>query len=303
MNDALVIEVVRKTVTVDCAVEEAFRIFTADAHELVAGRGPLDPRGREARSCSSRERAARCTRSSDAASADTGRRSSSGSRRADSCSRGRSLRASWAPRSRCASCPRTRHTRVELEHRGWERVAAGAADKRDSYDTGWESRPREVRRPRLDASASRPEAPRRAVSQRHEPAKPLAPTGRRRSPARSTAGRRAASRRGCAPGARARAARGTRPGRRPCRRTRCMRGSKSRAIASSRSRAPCEVGRPEIARAARRSAGGVRQPDAEGEQLRCSCGSNRRGVNPAAWSSRQKSFRGLAKAAPAAALA
>ncbi len=31
MNDALVIEVVRKTVTVDCAVEEAFRIFTADA--------------------------------------------------------------------------------------------------------------------------------------------------------------------------------------------------------------------------------------------------------------------------------
>ena len=31
MSDALVIEVVRKTVTVDCAVEEAFRIFTADA--------------------------------------------------------------------------------------------------------------------------------------------------------------------------------------------------------------------------------------------------------------------------------
>ena len=31
MNDALVIEVVRKTVTVDCAVEEAFRIFTTDA--------------------------------------------------------------------------------------------------------------------------------------------------------------------------------------------------------------------------------------------------------------------------------
>ena len=31
MNDALVIEVVRKTVTVDCSVEEAFRIFTTDA--------------------------------------------------------------------------------------------------------------------------------------------------------------------------------------------------------------------------------------------------------------------------------
>ena len=31
MNDALVIEVVRKSITVDCAVEEAFRIFTTDA--------------------------------------------------------------------------------------------------------------------------------------------------------------------------------------------------------------------------------------------------------------------------------
>ena len=31
MKDALVIEVVRKTITVDCAVEEAFRVFTADA--------------------------------------------------------------------------------------------------------------------------------------------------------------------------------------------------------------------------------------------------------------------------------
>ena len=30
MNDALVIEVVRKTVTVDCAVEHAFRVFTAE---------------------------------------------------------------------------------------------------------------------------------------------------------------------------------------------------------------------------------------------------------------------------------
>ena len=31
MSDGLVLEVIRKTVTVDCAVEEAFRIFTADA--------------------------------------------------------------------------------------------------------------------------------------------------------------------------------------------------------------------------------------------------------------------------------
>ena len=31
MSDALVIEAVRKTITVDCVVEEAFRVFTADA--------------------------------------------------------------------------------------------------------------------------------------------------------------------------------------------------------------------------------------------------------------------------------
>ena len=31
MSESIVIEVVRKTVTVDCTVEEAFRVFTADA--------------------------------------------------------------------------------------------------------------------------------------------------------------------------------------------------------------------------------------------------------------------------------
>jgi uncharacterized protein YndB with AHSA1/START domain len=31
MNDVAVIEIVRKSVTVDCAVEEAFRVFTAEA--------------------------------------------------------------------------------------------------------------------------------------------------------------------------------------------------------------------------------------------------------------------------------
>ena len=31
MSDALVIEAVRKTITVDCIVEEAFRVFTTDA--------------------------------------------------------------------------------------------------------------------------------------------------------------------------------------------------------------------------------------------------------------------------------
>ena len=31
MNESLVSEVIRKTVTVDCVVEEAFRVFTSDA--------------------------------------------------------------------------------------------------------------------------------------------------------------------------------------------------------------------------------------------------------------------------------
>ena len=31
MSDALVIEAIRKTITVDCVVEEAFRVFTTDA--------------------------------------------------------------------------------------------------------------------------------------------------------------------------------------------------------------------------------------------------------------------------------
>ena len=29
-------------------------------------------------------------------------------------------------------------TRVELEHRGWERLAEGGAEKRANYDTGWD---------------------------------------------------------------------------------------------------------------------------------------------------------------------
>jgi uncharacterized protein YndB with AHSA1/START domain len=29
-------------------------------------------------------------------------------------------------------------TRVELEHRGWDAIAEEAAEKRDSYDTGWD---------------------------------------------------------------------------------------------------------------------------------------------------------------------
>ena len=117
MNDALVIEVVRKTVTVDCAVEEAFRIFTKDAmswwpvasHSIhgTVSEIVFEPRvGGEVYEVV------------DRASAATGRPCSSGSRRAGSSSPGTSSTSVTSPRSRCGSSPQTGGRGVELEHRG-----------------------------------------------------------------------------------------------------------------------------------------------------------------------------------------
>jgi uncharacterized protein YndB with AHSA1/START domain len=137
MNDALVIEVVRKTVTVDCAVEEAFRVFTADAmswwpvarhsiHETVS-EIVFEPRvGGEVYEV------------------------------ADSGERGHwATVLEWEPPSRLLLAwnilereenltelevrfvDADGRTRVELEHRGWENVELDAPAKRDSYDTGW----------------------------------------------------------------------------------------------------------------------------------------------------------------------
>jgi uncharacterized protein YndB with AHSA1/START domain len=137
MNDALVIEVVRKTVTVDCAVEEAFRIFTADAvswwpverhsiHETVS-EIVFEPHvGGEVYEV------------------------------ADSGERGHwATVLEWEPPSRLVLAwnileregnltelevrflDADGRTRVELEHRGWENVELDAPGKRDSYDTGW----------------------------------------------------------------------------------------------------------------------------------------------------------------------
>jgi uncharacterized protein YndB with AHSA1/START domain len=138
MSDALVIEVVRKTVTVDCTVEEAFRVFTADAiswwpveshsiHQAVSeivfepheGGGVYEV--------------------------------------SESGERGHwATVVEWNPPSRLLLAWNIRNaeseptevevrflpegdgTRVELEHRGWERLAEGGAEKRGNYDTGWE---------------------------------------------------------------------------------------------------------------------------------------------------------------------
>ncbi len=138
MNDAVVIEVVRKSITVDCAVEEAFRIFTADAlswwpveshtiHQNVA-EIVFEPHvGGEVYEV------------------------------AESGERGHwATVLEWDPPSRLVLAwnilrreddateleirflPESGATRVELEHRGWERVAEAAAEKRGNYDSGWD---------------------------------------------------------------------------------------------------------------------------------------------------------------------
>lgn len=138
MSDALVIEVVRKTVTVDCTVQEAFRIFTTDAlswwpveshsiHEQVQ-EIVFEPReGGEVYEVSTEGERGHWATVLD-----------------------------WEPPHRLvlawnilnADAEPTEvevrflaaegGTRVELEHRGWERLAEAGAEKRESYDTGWD---------------------------------------------------------------------------------------------------------------------------------------------------------------------
>lgn len=139
MSESMTIEVVRKTVTVDCAVEEAFRVFTSDAiawwpveshsiHESVR-EIVFEPRvgGEVYEVAESGERGHWAT----------------------------VLR--WEPPGRLVLAwnilerdpepteleirfvPEGEGTRVELEHRGWERLAERAAEKRANYDDGWET--------------------------------------------------------------------------------------------------------------------------------------------------------------------
>jgi uncharacterized protein YndB with AHSA1/START domain len=138
MSDALVIEVVRKTVTVECAVEEAFRIFTADAlswwpveshsiHETVSEIVFEPGVGGEVYEVST------------------------------SGERGHwATVLEWEPPGRLVLAwnilnaeasptevevrflPEGGGTRVELEHRGWERLAEAGETKRASYDSGWD---------------------------------------------------------------------------------------------------------------------------------------------------------------------
>jgi uncharacterized protein YndB with AHSA1/START domain len=139
MSDALVIEAVRKTVTVDCVVEEAFRVFTADAiswwptetHSLYEGKV------REI-VFEEREGGEVYELSSDGEKGHW------------------ATVVAWEPPDRIVLAWNVANadalatevevrftadgdgTRVDLEHRGWEALAEDGAEKRANYDTGWD---------------------------------------------------------------------------------------------------------------------------------------------------------------------
>lgn len=138
MSDSLVIEVVRKVVTVDCAVEEAFRVFTADAMSW----WPVDTHsihGGEVREVVFEPEVGGEVYEVSAAG-EKGHWATV---------------LEWEPPTRLVLAwnilerpgqqtevevrfsPEKSGTRVELEHRGWEALAEGGAAKRDDYDTGW----------------------------------------------------------------------------------------------------------------------------------------------------------------------
>jgi hypothetical protein len=135
MNEALMLEAVRKTVTVDCSVEEAFRVFTADTRSW----WPTESHsihGNAVRDVVFEEREGGAVYEVS----ETGEK-------------GRwATVLAWDPPTRLVLAwevsPRSTgtevevrftadagRTRVELEHRGWERVAD--ASERQSYDSGW----------------------------------------------------------------------------------------------------------------------------------------------------------------------
>jgi uncharacterized protein YndB with AHSA1/START domain len=138
MNEALVIEAVRKTVTVDCAVEEAFRVFTADAQSWWPT-ASHSIHGDTVKEIVFEEHTG----------GEVYEVSSSGAKAHWAAV------VSWEPPNRLVLAwnvqerdpvpteveirflPEGDGTRVELEHRGWDALPDDAAGKRDAYDTGW----------------------------------------------------------------------------------------------------------------------------------------------------------------------
>jgi uncharacterized protein YndB with AHSA1/START domain len=141
MNGSLVIDAVRKTVTVECAVEEAFRLFTAGAGSWwpvathsIHGDGVAELVFEE------REGGEVYELSADGEKGHW------------------ATVLSWEPPTRLVlawnilerepaptevevrfTAEGRNETRVDLEHRGWEALTEGAEEKRSNYDTGWDS--------------------------------------------------------------------------------------------------------------------------------------------------------------------
>ena len=139
MSDALVMEVIRKTVTVECAVEEAFRVFTADAIswwpvETHSIHGTVDEIVFEPRVGGAVYEARIQWRA---------RALGDGSRVGPP----HRLVLAWNILEREGDVtevevrflPEGEATRVELEHRGWENVELEGPAKRGNYDTGWDA--------------------------------------------------------------------------------------------------------------------------------------------------------------------
>lgn len=138
MSESLVIEVVRKTVTVDCTVEEAFRVFTSEAaswwpveshsiHQSVS-EIVFEPRagGRVYEVAESGEHGHWAT----VLEWEPPKR----------------LLLAWNILERAGDAtevevrflPDGTGTRVELEHRGWENVEVEGPAKRENYESGWD---------------------------------------------------------------------------------------------------------------------------------------------------------------------
>jgi uncharacterized protein YndB with AHSA1/START domain len=138
VSESLVIEAVRKTITVDCVVEEAFRIFTTDAISW----WPAD--SHSIRGSAVQEIVFEGHEGGEVYELT-----------ADGEKGHWATVVTWDPPSRLVLAwnilerepvptevdvrfvAEGESTRVELEHRGWEAVAEDAAEKRESYDHGW----------------------------------------------------------------------------------------------------------------------------------------------------------------------
>ena len=138
MSKALVLEAIRKTITVDCVVEEAFRVFTADAmswwpvesHSIHQTVREIVFEGHEGGEVYEISEAGEKGHWATVLSWEPPSR----------------LVLAWNILNREASptdvelrfTPEGSGTRVDVEHRGWERLAEGGVEKRADYDTGWD---------------------------------------------------------------------------------------------------------------------------------------------------------------------